>query len=52
MPGKRKEISTSPMLINNRLPLIAVYSGALLAVSEDISIKGEGDYRIRELGYI
>lgn len=42
------------MVINNRLPLIAVHSGALLAVSEDtnISIKGEGDYRIRELGFI
>lgn len=52
LPGKRKAISTSPMVINNRLSLTAVYSGALLAVSEDISIKGEGDYRIRELGSI
>jgi hypothetical protein len=53
LPGNVKpSISMLPMVMNNRLPLIAVYSEVLLAVSEDISIKGESHYRISKLGNI
>jgi hypothetical protein len=39
LPGKRKAISTSPM-VNNTSHLLAVYSEALLAASVDMAIKG------------
>jgi hypothetical protein len=39
LPGKRKAISTSPVIINNRLHLFAFYSEALLAASVDMAIK-------------
>lgn len=39
LPGKRRVISTSPVVINNRPHFFAVYSETLLAASVDISIK-------------